>query len=98
MNRSARRTVIVSLFIAMALFAVISLIVTESNQRFLKTLQSEFGGGLNRVLVVYDYSGNEIRRHEGLFDLQSGEPGKVVFDLNGKRTVIHGGIVVVDEQ
>ncbi len=68
------------------------------SERVFKSFQSNFGGGLDREAVLYDYEGEPIKTYEGRFDMHPSDPGKVVFDLNGKRTIIHGGIFVVDEK
>lgn len=72
---------------------------TANQQRGLKTIESNWSGGLDRVVILYDYSGNEIQRWEGKIDLQvSEEGGHVIFDQDGKRTVIAGGILVSEEK
>lgn len=67
-----------------------------SCSRELKTLDSDFSGGLDRTVILYDYNGMEINRWSGKIDLQDTEY-EILFDLNGERTIIHGGIVVVQE-
>lgn len=72
---------------------------TESFQRELKSMTSEYTGGLNRVATVYSADGQEIRRYEGRFDVQSSEFGnKVLFDVDGKRVIIYNAVVIVEEQ
>ena len=71
----------------------------ESCSRDIKTINSDFNGGLNRIVSVYDYSGKLIKTYEGKVDI-GGSPdgsGEILFDLNGKRTIINGGIVIIDE-
>ena len=92
------------------IIAVIILIValvawfnSENWSRYVKDLSSEYTGGLNRTLTVYDYSGQPIKSYSGKFDIEDGgESGdgscKVKFDLEGKRHIIYGGIVIVDEE
>ena len=70
--------------------------ISESSQRALKSYQSEFGGGLNRTVTVYDYNGDEIKSYTGKFDVSESE-NEVYFDLNDKRVIIHGGIVINEE-
>ena len=69
-----------------------------SVQRALKSINSEYFGGLDRTVTVYDYDGNEITSYTGKIDIEDTETGgKVKFDLDGKRTIIYGGIVIVQE-
>ena len=69
----------------------------QSFQRDLKGFTSEYGGGLNRTLTVYDMTGKPIKSYSGKFDIQSTEGGKILFDLNGKRTIIYNATVIVEE-
>lgn len=72
---------------------------TESFNRELKSAQSEYGGGLNRTITLYDYNGKEIKSWTGKFDVDASTDGnKVKFDINGKRVIINGGIVVNEEK
>lgn len=69
-----------------------------SCDRLAKSWDSEISNGMNRTVVLYDYEGDELARWEGKIDLQvSEEGGHVLFDQDGKRTVIAGGIVVSEE-
>lgn len=67
-----------------------------SLSRFTKTVGSDFTGGLDRTVTVYDYNGGEIKSWSGKFDLSESE-NEVFFDLDGKRVIIHGGIVICEE-
>lgn len=70
----------------------------ESYSRLQKSINSDINGGLNRTVSVYDYSGKLIKTYEGKVDIGgSPERGEILFDLNGKRTIISGGIVIIDE-
>lgn len=64
--------------------------------RGMKSIGSDFAGGLNRTVTVYDYNGGEIKSWTGKFDVSESE-NEVFFDLNGKRVIIHGGIVINEE-
>ena len=72
-----------------------------SAERFGTTVESELNGGLNRVAILYDYNGDEIRRWEGVIDVrptsEANQAGRVLFDIDGQRTIIEGGILVVQE-
>ena len=67
-----------------------------SIQRGIKSIDSELSNGLERTVTVYDYSGNEIKSWTGKFDVSSSE-NEVYFDKDGKRVIIHGGIVINEE-
>lgn len=64
--------------------------------RELKSFTSDLSGGLDRTITVYDYNGNEIHSWTGKIDISESE-NEVFFDLDGKRTVVHGGIVIIQE-
>ena len=64
--------------------------------RDVKTIDSNMSGGLDRTVTLYDYDGNKIQDWNGTIDI-SYDDGQTLFDLNGKRTQIVGGIVVVQE-
>jgi len=85
------------------LFILVSLAFLFSScsgvERTLKTIGSDFGGGLERIATVYTYDGKPIKTWEGKIDFQSSDvAGKVLFDLNGKRVIINGGIVISEER
>ena len=75
----------------------ISLSQTASCSRTIKSVQSDFSGGMERTVTVYDYNGEVIAEYEGLIDIEY-EDGRVLFDMDGKRTNIVGGIVIVQEE
>lgn len=68
----------------------------ESCSRASKSIASDFGGGLNRTVTVYSNTGEEIKSWSGKFDVTESE-SEVYFDLDGKRIIIHGGIVINEE-
>ena len=84
------------------LLAILSMFIISGCatwEREVKDAKSDFSGGLDRTIIVYDYNGNEITSYEGKIDLSYEDTAnKVKFDLNGKRTVIYGGIVIVQEK
>lgn len=69
---------------------------SESGKRALKEQESDLNGGLNRTVTLYSYDGEEIRSWTGKFDVSSSET-ETYFDIDGKRVIIHGGIVVNEE-
>lgn len=66
--------------------------------RSMKSLKSDISGGLNRTVTVYDYNGKELKSWSGKFDISNSENEVFFDDANGKRVVIHGGIVISEEQ
>ena len=68
----------------------------SSCDRMGKSFSSDVGGGLERTVTLYANDGTEICGWDGKIDLDNSEE-EIMFDLNGKRVVIHGGIVVVEE-
>lgn len=65
--------------------------------RSLKSLSSDIDGGLNRTVTVYDYNGGKIKSWSGKFDVSESENEVYFDDSDGKRVIIHGGIVVNEE-
>ena len=87
----------ICVIVFVVLIGVVALLGTSTAQRTLKSVSSDFGGGLDRTVTVYDYNGNEIRSWTGKFDVSESE-NEVYFDNeNGKRVIIHGGIVINEE-
>jgi len=85
------------LLVVMALISLVLLIGgCASTSRWMKDVSSEYGGGLNRTVTVYDMQGEPIREYTGKIDVEANE-GKVLFDLNGKRTIIYNATVIVQE-
>ena len=77
---------------------------TETGKRAIKDMKSELGGGIHRIVSVYDVSGDLIQQYEGKFDIetgnQSGAPYIVFDDENGKRHIVYytTGTILIDEQ
>ena len=69
---------------------------TASGQRAQKTQESNFGGGLNRIVTVYSYNGDAIKSWEGQFDVTENEQ-ETWFDIDGRRVIIQGGIIINEE-
>lgn len=87
----------ICVIIFVVIVGVVALLGTSTAQRTLKSVSSDFGGGLDRTVTVYDYNGNEIRSWTGKFDVSESE-NEVYFDNeDGKRVIIHGGIVINEE-
>lgn len=82
-----------------ALIAVLSALTLTgcaSWQRSAKSLASDFTGGLDRTVTVYSNTGEKINSWSGRFDVSESE-NEVYFDIDGKRIIIHGGIVINEE-
>lgn len=69
---------------------------SASFQRGLKSIKSNYSDGLDRTVTVYDYNGDKIKSWNGRFDVSSSE-NEVYFDIDNKRVIIHGGIVINEE-
>lgn len=82
--------------IAAVIAAALGIGGCASCSRDLKSIESDFGGGLHRKVTLYDYDGEVLREWEGKFDVSESET-EVYFDLDDKRVIIHGGIVVNEE-
>ena len=61
------------ILLALALVAMVGLTATsctESQQREIKSISSNWTGGLNRTVTVYDYNGQKIKSWSGQFDVK----------------------------
>ena len=89
------------IFLALTLVAIASLTMigcSESQQRELKSIRSDWTGGLNRTITVYDYNGQKIKSWSGRFDVKETDRNSVYFDTaDGKRVIISGGIIINEE-
>lgn len=98
MNITRRKAVYIAALIVSVLAIVIicGLAGCSSCSRSVKSMSSDFSGGINRTVTLYDNTGNEIKSWHGKIDLESNDQ-EVLFDLNGKRVIIQGGVVVSEE-
>lgn len=98
MNITRRKAVYIAALIVSVLAIVIicGLAGCSSYSRSVKSMSSDFSGGINRTVTLYDNTGNEIKSWHGKIDLESNDQ-EVFFDLNGKRVIIQGGVVVSEE-
>lgn len=92
-----KKAMAVGLIIGAMLIGVTLFAGSSSVKRNVKSLTSDLGGGLERTVTLYDYTGKEIERWTGKFDVSESE-NEVYFDVDGKRVIIHGGIVVNEEK
>ena len=65
-------------------------------QRSMKTIGSDITGGLDRTVTVYSYDGEKLGEWSGKFDVSSSEQ-ETFFDINGKRVILQGGIIINEE-
>lgn len=92
-----------SMFLVFLVGAIITISLTAcdsaSLERLQKTNDSDQNGGLDRILTVYSNDGKQLAQYEGKFDIEENDAGtKVLFDLNGKRTIIYNAIVIAQEK
>lgn len=80
----------------LVLITILSLTGCASMQRDMKTISSDWSGGLNRTVTVYDYNGDPIQSWTGKIDLSESD-NETWFDLDGKRIIIQGGIIIIQE-
>lgn len=98
MNITRRKAVYIAALIVsvLAIVTVCGLSGCSSCSRSVKSISSDIDGGLDRTVTLYDNTGNEIKSWHGKIDLESNDQ-EVFFDLNGKRVIIQGGVVVSEE-
>lgn len=89
------------IIIAVVAFIIITIAVvflnTASFKRFAKTTWSNWSGGINRTVNVYDYEGDLIATYTGKIDIEENDT-KVLFDLDGKRYIYYNCLVEVIEE
>lgn len=72
---------------------------TQSGKRWFKSVVSDYTGGLNRTVTVYDNNSNVIKEWHGKIDVEENDYGnKVLFDLDGKRKTVYNAIVIIEEE
>lgn len=88
---------IIVVLVAVVIAITLSMSGCASCSRNMKSMSSDFGGGLNRTVTVYDYNGETIKSWSGKFDVSENDNEIFFDDENGKRVIIHGGIVICEE-
>lgn len=93
---------IIDVALVVILVAVIALVIhltacTASFRRGMKDWSSDVSGGLNRTVTAYSNTGEKIGEWSGKIDIEY-DDNKVKFDLQGKRVIITGGIVIAEEK
>lgn len=64
----------------------------------LRLIDSNRNNNLEKIVTVYDYNGGVIKQWKGKFNLQENDQEIYFDDQNGKRVIIHGGIVITEEK
>ena len=85
--------------IAISALLLFRLYGTEEGRRSIKDFESNVGGGIERIVKVYDMEGDLIASYQGRFDVAY-DSSRIVFDdENGKRHIIYytTGTVIIDE-
>lgn len=82
----------------LSVLMILSFAGCASLERWGKDVNSDFTGGLNRVVNIYSLDGKKIASYEGKFDVDINDSGRVKFDLNGKRYLYSNAIVEVIEK
>lgn len=72
---------------------------TEAGRRELKTQNSNFHGGIEREVTVYDMNGDVIEHFQGKFDVEYKDERVMFDDENGNRHIIYfkSGTVIINE-
>ena len=85
--------------IACAVAATLTLTLTagcSTIEREVKSIQSDMIGGIDRTVILYSYNGARLASWHGMIDYGYAD-GRMLFDLDGRRVSIMGGIVVTEE-
>lgn len=101
-HRSPVATVIVAIVLVAVLWTGLFWYYnnTASGARAIKDQQSNFNNGIERRIVVKDYSGNIIAEYEGKMDIETNNENYILFDdEEGKRHIIYNttGFILIDE-
>ena len=98
MNITRRKVAFVAALVVsvLAIVTVCGLAGCSTCSRSVKSVSSDISGGINRTVTLFDNAGNKLKSWHGKIDLESNDQ-EVFFDLNGKRVIIQGGIVVSEE-
>ncbi|RHG20061.1 hypothetical protein DW272_02320 [Blautia obeum] len=84
----------------LAIIGVVAISLSGCSSRWdreMKSTVSNWTGGLNRTVTVYDYNGQEIKSWTGKFDVTEDDNEVYFDDENDKRVIIQGGIVINEE-
>lgn len=72
---------------------------TESGKRAIKTQESNFNGGIDREIKVYDINGEVIEIFKGKFDIEYDNDRILFDDEKGNRHIIYypTGTIIINE-
>ena len=96
MRNKQMKRITIGLLVLISMIILFCVFGLASSRRAWKSIGSEITGGFNRTVTVYDYKGDEIKSWSGKFDVSESE-NEVYFDVDGKRVIIHGGIIINEE-
>lgn len=93
------RIIIVGIVVVVLIIVIGFVTGTESFKRTIKTIFSDYTGGLDRTVTIYDINGNESKTYTGKFDVSYDDERIIFDDENGKRHIvfIKTGYVTIDE-
>ena len=99
MEKAKKAGIIAAVVIVVLLIiAGIIFFTRSSTQRSIKDFQSEYTGGLNRIVNVYSHDGKQIATYEGKVDIAERSDSVVKFQIRGKRYIYYNAIVEVIEK
>ena len=101
LDKRTRRANIIKWSVLVGIAVIILLSVgactnRQSFHRWWKSTKSEYTGGLDRTVSVYSYDGELIKSWTGKFDVTDND-NETFFDIDGKRVIIQGGIIINEE-
>ena len=72
----------------------------ESFERVKKDFSSEYKGGLERIVTIYDINGNVLKEYSGKFDIEDRE-ASIKFIVDGKVVIVHKSntnLIIIEEK
>ena len=99
MSKAGKIAIIIgAVLLAILILAGFIYFSRSSTQRSIKDFQSEYTGGLNRIVNVYSHDGDKIATYEGKIDIAERSDTVVKFQLKGKRYIYYNAVVEVIEK
>lgn len=90
--------IVAGVVVALLIIGAIIFFSRSSTQRSLKDFESEYSGGLDRIVNVYSYDGKKLASYEGRIDVAENVNGTVKFELKGRRYIYYNALVEVIEK
>lgn len=78
------------------IFFICALCSCEEFNRDVKTTMSSYTG-LNRTVTLMNMQGDTIKQWHGRLLITGDSSAGYLFDYNGKRVIISGGIITIEE-